>query len=554
MTKKIILIILVINTFAEIAAQKLLRENVPIVRAAYSEASKDFLQTLANRIRRNGYRYSADHLENIIKGGFGSGFVYTDSVSGKAYIISNRHVVAQASSATVEFTHLNENVVFEDCKIAAIDEELDLALIELPENRQYNVGSGLKITSEVKEEGTEVFSAGFPGLAGKPSWQFGKGIISNSSVKSDIFSGTNKIGAIQHTAPIDPGSSGGPLMIKDEGVYEIIGANTWGLVNRENAYFAISGKVIKTFLSKYVGKAFNSEADLERRAKDFIKNLKANYTKASPYISDEYVVSMSTDSYFEIMINVPDSVERKMKKLINSGFPINAVRVGLTHFLHKEQAKNKVKFVRIEATDSPNEKKVVLSSKEKEFDTFWVYTLGEWRLKEYTRLKIKNLEADGIAENFNPDKSWKLGYEKGSSSNKATYDLVSLEQKTFFSSYLSMGWRAAFGNLEIKHSEPDALDVDTETGTMLLINCLLEGHLPIKVRSVYFIPYASVSPGIALCEEGGFQYSLGGGLDFAYKINRSLYLTLGAAYKNRNIVSDYHKPFNSFQVHIGVTY
>ncbi len=551
MKKLLIILTLTVFIIFEASSQGVLKENVPIVKSNCSESSAEFLQNLANRIRRNGYTYSADRLEAIAKGGFGSGFIYTDPDSNKSYIITNRHVVAQTSSVALEFIHADEEIKFENCTVLAIDEEFDLALIEFPQNHKFKIGKGLTIIEERKEEGTDIFSAGFPGLNGSPSWQLSKGIISNSSVKNDIFSGTGKFGAIQHTAAIDPGSSGGPLTVKDGNTYNVIGINTWEVSDRDNAYFAISGEAIKQFLFKYINKTYNSDSDLERRTKNFLTTLDEDYIKATQYISDEYAVTMSTNNFFEIAINVPDSVETQMKKRFNSGYPIDAVRIGLAYFLHKKQNKNEVKFIRIKPSDNPNEKIVVLSSKEKEFDTHWIYALGEWRLKDYTVLKLKNLEENGVLDRLKYDKTIKLGYESGKNAEDMIYDTYILEYDAFFNTYWSTGYRLAYINLKYNATPEGGTDVDSSN--MILINYKFGAQLPIKLGSLYLVPNAGIDAGITLGNEDGiFNYAFGGGVDATFRISSSKYLMLGASYKNQTLTN--HKPFNVFQLHIGIAY
>lgn len=63
------------------------------------------------------------------------------------------------------------------------------------------------------EDGTEVWSAGFPGLGGKPMWQLGKGTITNASAKIKELIAPNISTIIQHSAEVDAGNSGGPLLL-----------------------------------------------------------------------------------------------------------------------------------------------------------------------------------------------------------------------------------------------------------------------------------------------------------------------------------------------------
>jgi hypothetical protein len=95
-------------------------------------------------------------------------------------------------------------------------------------------------------EGATVYSVGFPGLGNEMVWQFGQGNISNS----DVTIGSRYI---QHTATIDPGNSGGPLLIESNESpigYSIIGINTLSINNRHNSFYSVPIDLIKLFINK----------------------------------------------------------------------------------------------------------------------------------------------------------------------------------------------------------------------------------------------------------------------------------------------------------------
>lgn len=559
MRKIYTLLVLLLIIMSSVHAQQVLKENVPIVKSNYSESSKEFLENLAQRIQKKGYHSAADYLRRITKGGFGSGFVYVDSVAGKSYIVTNRHVISQASSVNLTFTHLDEELELDSCAILAIDETLDLALIELPEKAKGKIGKGLTIFHQNIEEGSDVYSAGFPGLAGKPSWQLGRGIVSNSSVKNDMFSGTEKYGAIQHTAPIDPGSSGGPLMIKKDDQYQVIGLNTWGVSDRENAYFAISNKAMSEFLARYMGKTHHTEADLERRAKKLLSQLKDDYVKTSPYISDEYVSNISTTDFFEVIINIPDSVSDVMGKRFDGGHPIDGVRVGVSYLLSQQANKSAVDFVRIESTGKATEKKVILKTAGEEFDTYWTYSLGEWRLKEYTQLDFKNLDENGVSKSFRRSKQLLLRTGMGIGNDEVGIQSYTANLLYPWGSYFAYGFE--FSYTRMKYNTVKIVDEGrNEENVMLPFGTLgfhMRTHLPIKVNKLYVIPSAYASGGITGDALSGFSYSFGGDLNLSYRFSYRISLLAGVGYQNLNIESDntdVGSSFNLLQFTIGIAY
>ncbi|MBM3708092.1 MAG: trypsin-like serine protease, partial [Actinobacteria bacterium] len=148
--------------------------------------------------------------------GVGSGTV----VSEDGYIITNYHVVKDASSITVGNYQFNAEIVF-------TNETNDIALIKV--NSTYTNIPEFGNSNKLKI-GEEVIAIGSPfGLSSTVT----KGIV---SARRDIIneklqlSETDFItisipGAIQHDAALNPGNSGGPLFNKNG---ELIGINNMG--------------------------------------------------------------------------------------------------------------------------------------------------------------------------------------------------------------------------------------------------------------------------------------------------------------------------------------
>ena len=68
---------------------------------------------------------------------------------------------------------------------------------------------------EIKD-GREVFTSSYLDLLGQPSFLFGKGIVSTLDFTQNHLLDYKDIPLIQHTAQVDVGSAGSPLMIKSE--------------------------------------------------------------------------------------------------------------------------------------------------------------------------------------------------------------------------------------------------------------------------------------------------------------------------------------------------
>jgi serine protease Do len=157
-------------------------------------------------------------------GGFGSGFVVVRRKRGvrHAFVVTNRHVIADAEDAEVTFSN---GTSYAHCRIVYVHPTADLAVIALPDAAPF--AFGLDPARGAPMDRQTVIATGYPALGGIPSFQTTEGKISNAAIEG---------GLIQHTAPIDPGSSGGPLT---DARGKLVGVNVSMARGRQNANFAV---------------------------------------------------------------------------------------------------------------------------------------------------------------------------------------------------------------------------------------------------------------------------------------------------------------------------
>ncbi|WP_158058185.1 S1C family serine protease [Halorussus halophilus] len=160
-------------------------------------------------------------------GGIGSGFVYDDS----GHIVTNQHVVANASAVEVQF----DRGEWATADVIGTDVYSDLAVLEVNDTPDY--ADPLAVNGSQPEPGRPVAALGSPlGLRG--------------TITNGIVSGTNRSlpaggpdgptfpipNTIQTTAAINPGNSGGPL-VNCQG--QVVGVNTAGAQGSDNTGFAV---------------------------------------------------------------------------------------------------------------------------------------------------------------------------------------------------------------------------------------------------------------------------------------------------------------------------
>ena len=154
---------------------------------------------------------------------YGSGFFVSQE-----HIVTNYHVIAGAAHGTAKIVGKTRRYLIQG--IVAIDVDNDLALLQvtIPGVKPLRLGDNDKVRI-----GDQVYVAGSPkGLEGT----FSDGIISRISRGEYL----------QMTAPISPGSSGGPVL-NSEG--KVIGVAFMTIEGGQNLNFAIPSKYVKALLN-----------------------------------------------------------------------------------------------------------------------------------------------------------------------------------------------------------------------------------------------------------------------------------------------------------------
>lgn len=178
--------------------------------------------------------------------GLGSGFILDE----RGFCVTNYHVVEQETRIAVTIFHRNAAGEFvrrriDDVAIIALNPFFDLALLQVPVQKDIKFQHVFLARANDQREGDEVFAIGNPlGLERSVS----QGII---STRNRNFNG---ITFIQTTAEINPGNSGGPLFNLRG---EVVGVTNMKLMFGEGLGFAIPVAYVKHFLDNRDAFAFD---------------------------------------------------------------------------------------------------------------------------------------------------------------------------------------------------------------------------------------------------------------------------------------------------------
>lgn len=157
----------------------------------------------------------------------GSGFFVRNS-----QVATNLHVIKDASRGYAKL--VSQKTKYDIEGITAVDTERDLVILKISVPGAQIISLG---DSDAVQVGTSIYAVGNPrGLEGT----FSQGII--SSIRKV---GTDKI--LQLTAPISPGSSGGPVL-NDKG--QVIGVSVATFHGGQNLNFAIPSNYLKKLMGQ----------------------------------------------------------------------------------------------------------------------------------------------------------------------------------------------------------------------------------------------------------------------------------------------------------------
>lgn len=161
-------------------------------------------------------------LDNIAQPlGFGSGFIIGDEL-----VVTNVHVIEGCSSAYVLINGQQKKYIVSG--YVSIDKTNDLVLLKVV----GLIGEKLKLASDfIPEIGEKIYAVGNP-----------KGL--NGTFSEGIISGIREFGmyqVLQITAPISPGSSGGPVI---NSVGDVVGVAFASFDSGQNLNFAIPVKYL----------------------------------------------------------------------------------------------------------------------------------------------------------------------------------------------------------------------------------------------------------------------------------------------------------------------
>jgi len=370
-----------------------IRDYVGMISQTFHPDIVSFMEQFKDNLQKRGYSSAAKSVDNFLKGDSGTGFVFVAS-GGTNYILTNYHVISQAHTLSVTFENADgEKTRFSDLAIVAADEDIDIALLAFA-GGQNPFRQGLAFLNRPVQEGDDVYSAGFPQLGTTMVWQFGRGMVSNASVRIPYDDDSGKVLGpfVQHTAQIDPGNSGGPLLVQAQGVptgFAVAGINTLSARFRQAANFSIPMSRVQTFLDANIGAESRADlAGLEGRVDSFIEGLgvpKAVYSHIADYLSNACTAENAEFALSEMINKAPRTVQHDIVEVfVNSPVDGMAYAVAWTieNALRNKAGKISIARDSVVAVDD-NNYTVTFTVDGKPMTSQWTNEYGIWRIRGF---------------------------------------------------------------------------------------------------------------------------------------------------------------------------
>ena len=198
--------------------------------------------------------------KNLRLVGFGTGFFFNTSS-----MITNHHVIEGCKAVTI---------IIKDkrylAKVIKDNKNLDLALLNVNYKNKFYV----KFEDNKLEQGEEIIIVGFP----LPD-MLNTNVKVTDGIVSSLYGLQNDPNSITHTAPIQPGNSGGPVFSEKGTVVAVVFAsiNAKMLMEELDGYipqninFAVKGEKVKEFIKKSNSSYESINGSKDYKPKEIIK-------------------------------------------------------------------------------------------------------------------------------------------------------------------------------------------------------------------------------------------------------------------------------------------
>jgi len=253
-------------------------------------------------------------------GGFGTGFI----ISPDGLAVTNYHVIHRAKEVTIWFYDRNDPKEYA-AEVIAIDPIADIALLQLQVREDMIPLQFLETDGDLEnmQVGEDVIAIGH--LLGL-NWSVTHGNISSIDRGTRV---SPYVKTLQHSAPINKGSSGGPLLNSDG---KVIGVNTYVMNDKRRTFgvgYAIRGDYVHDIVIELRENGKVTRASLGVRFAPLHKWSRTKYKEENPdvHIPNTYgllAIEIEEDSWayeqglrtFDTVLAIDNNPTNMMENLV----------------------------------------------------------------------------------------------------------------------------------------------------------------------------------------------------------------------------------------------
>lgn len=496
---------------ASVYAQTDIGQQVVIVTTNDTENTKEISRNIVDWLDDQGYEKDARAYEKYVPTGSGA---VVEAPGGDYLVLTNAHVMSQSNTANIEIPAYDGNsaIKFEDLPLVYRSTAMDISLLLLPEEAK-DVFTPLTISTDYSA-GDEVWAAGYPMLLGESSWQITKGDITSTRANAVGFDVVLSGGVLQHTAEIASGSSGGPLLKKNDSGYEVVGINTWSVSRRDDSkiFFSIPAPDLNAALASYSSLEGLSSAEKERMLQEKLALMESVFVydeSGDTPTGDEKKNLVQCKDLFTVEYVLENGWIRFLDYIesLNSGdfnFTVSSFFNGESfEVLHRATMyevftllSKKNPGVELDTPEIDGDTAVVMITiNGKDIESTWEFTQGDWRLSAFPIQKSRGLTSGTSNRYWGLGAGMRILKDEFNVLDKTTLFSVNYVQgfqyKYFTGSYLAS---VAFGS----PLEADAFGYTYGPLIILDISYRLGGRLPFLLNDRKFLISPNASAGIGL--------------------------------------------------------
>jgi hypothetical protein len=397
--KALAALIIFIVTFP-LSAQ--IRDKVVMVEPNLYEGTDEVFAEISDFFDEQGEVALAKYFEEMDNAVYSSGFI-VKSENGDVFLITSSKAVNQSESINIIF-HPNESNEYKLANIPVLylDPNYKIAISLLNEN-DIPESAILTFSDEAVTQDMRVFSAGYPDLLGKPSWQLTDGYVTNDSLSLNVVIDESISKVLQHSSQTDSGSDGGPLLVRDaKGSFSVVGINLWKSFSRESVNFALPLNAVENVIAQASEISENRDdpefrrKELENLCKILASELKSDNPKYSDlrrFISYSFLPAEGWNS-FQYVLETEEN-EEYLKQWIDDFINYSSIETMRSAIFYRfiqniETVRNEylsiyfseINFSDLQKIGRLNEIRTDFLVNGEPFEISWKFEFGTWRISD----------------------------------------------------------------------------------------------------------------------------------------------------------------------------